>query len=256
MNVDEITPMILTYNEQDNLYETLTGLSWANHVLVVDSGSTDRTLAICAEFSNVRVIHREFDHFADQCNYGLSKVESPWVLSLDADYKCDSAFAQELVELDGAEVGYEARFLYGVYGKALRATLYPPRIVLFRGKLANYQRDGHAHRVTLEGVVGTLETPILHDDWKPLSMWLAAQIRYANLEAEKLASTPACQLGWKDRIRKTILLAAPLTILYCLIYKRLLLDGWRGIYYSLQRTFAELVLSLVLLDQKLRSHLR
>ena len=253
MQIEHITPMILTYNEAANLQDTLERLRWAKQILIVDSFSTDQTLDIAASFPQVRTVQRQFDHFADQCNFGLAHIDSPWVLSLDADYKCDAAFADELTELDERADGYEARFLYGIYGKPLRATLYPPRVVLYRAARARYHRDGHAHRVTIDGQIGSIKTPILHDDWKAISVWMAAQIKYANHEAEKLQSLAAPEFGWKDRIRATILLAAPLTLVYCLIYKRLLLDGWRGVFYSLQRVFAELVLSLVLLDRKIRS---
>ena len=99
MNLDDITPLILTFNEQANLRETLQGVSWAKQVLLVDSGSSDDTLLIARDFPQVKVVHRDFDHFADQCNYGISQIETEWVLSLDADYKCDAAFASELEQL-------------------------------------------------------------------------------------------------------------------------------------------------------------
>lgn len=253
MQLENITPMILTYNEETNLQDTLEGLRWAKQILLVDSFSSDRTLEIASTFSQVRVVQRPFDHFADQCNFGLQQIDTPWVLSLDADYKCDAKFAEEIAKLDGDKHGYEARFLYGIYGKPLRATLYPPRVVLYRVDQARYHRDGHAHRVTVDGQIGKIQSPILHDDWKSLSTWMSAQIRYANHEADKLQSLSSSECGWKDRIRKRVLFAAPLTLVYCLIYKRLIFDGWRGVFYSLQRVFAELVLSLVILDRKIRS---
>ncbi|KLU02925.1 glycosyltransferase [Rhodopirellula islandica] len=89
-----------------------------------------------------------------------------------------------------------------------------------------------------------------HDDHKPLSHWFNAQIKYAFLEADKIKSN--CNLSWKDRLRSKILFAPFLNLFYCLFAKRLILDGWAGIFYSTQRFFAELILSLVLLDRKLR----
>ncbi len=76
MNLSEITPMILTHNEEANLRTTLDGLTWASTILVVDSFSTDATLRIAAEFARVRVIQRPFDHFAEQCNFGLAHIET------------------------------------------------------------------------------------------------------------------------------------------------------------------------------------
>jgi glycosyltransferase involved in cell wall biosynthesis len=252
MNLTEITPMILTHNEEANLRQTLRCLSWASSILVVDSYSTDATLEIVKEFSQVRLIQRGFDHFADQCNFGLQHIDTSWVLSLDADYRCDAKFEQELRELDPVDAGYQARFRYGIYGKPLRASLYPPRTVLYRREKARYLHDGHAHRVEIDGATGNLRTFILHDDWKPLSVWFHAQTRYAVAEADKLLENSPQNQNWKDRIRRTIVLAPFLTLIYCLMCRGLLLDGWRGIFYAMQRSFAELVLSIVLLDRYLR----
>ena len=252
MDLAEITPMVLTFNEQVNIASTLNGLAWASQILVVDSFSTDQTVQIAESYPNVKIVQRQFSHFADQCNFGLSLVCTPWVLSLDADYKCDWEFADELLRLDGEAHGYEVDFVYGVYGKRLRATLYPPRTVLYRVIDAAYCRDGHAHRVLVNGEIRRLKARIFHDDHKPLSDWFQAQLRYGRSEATKLEEMDANSLDWKDRLRSDMVIAPPLTLIYCLIVKRLLLDGWPGIFYTLQRVFAELVLSLYLLDRKLR----
>src|SRR4051812_18013587 len=79
----DITPMILTFNEEENIARTICKLTWAREVLVVDSFSTDSTLAIARQFPNVQVRQRAFDSFAEQCNWGLAQIDSNWVLSLD-----------------------------------------------------------------------------------------------------------------------------------------------------------------------------
>jgi hypothetical protein len=251
MELGDVTALILTRNEAANLRETLKSLRWVNAVVIVDSGSTDGTLSIASEFGNVRVVQRPFDHFADQCNFGLTQIDSSWTLSLDADYKCPPSLAGDVAMADGSKAGYSAAFRYCVYGKPLRRTLYPPRVVLHRTKLCHYERDGHAHRVRVEGPIGQLPSCILHDDWKPLSTWLGSQIEYARMEMDKVMSTPHDQLSWKDRLRKKIIFAPALTLVYCLFWKGLILDGWAGVYYTTQRVYAELLLSLMLLDKRL-----
>lgn len=245
--------MILTFNEAANVRRTLKAVAWAKQILIVDSFSTDETLDIVSEFPQAKVVQRAFDHFADQCNFGLEHIETEWVLSMDADYVCPDALHDEVESLDGDCDGYTAGFLYGIFGKNLRSCLYPPRTVLYRRDAARYQRDGHAHRVLIDGTVSKLTSKIVHDDRKPLSHWLRSQLKYAEHEAEKLLQAPSSELGWKDRIRKRIFFAPWLTLLYCLFAKRLILDGKAGLYYSLQRVFAEMVLSLTLLDRKLRA---
>ena len=253
MELSNITPLILTYNEENNLRRTLDGLRWATEVVIVDSFSDDRTLEIANDFKNVRVVQRKFDHFADQCNFGLDNVKSDWVLSIDADYFCPKEIVSEIRCLkEDAFVGYAVNFAYCVFGTVLRSTLYPARTVLYQKKSATYEHDGHAHRVVINGPIGKLSTRIKHDDRKTLKRWFTSQISYADLELEKIISTPKNKLGWKDKIRKRVILAPVLTLFYCLFFKLLILDGRAGMYYTLQRVIAELILSLKLLDYGLR----
>ena len=81
--LDEITVLILTYNEAPNIRRTLGRLRWAHRIVVVDSFSTDETVEIVNGFSNADLVQRRFDSFARQCNFGLEQIRSPWVLSLD-----------------------------------------------------------------------------------------------------------------------------------------------------------------------------
>lgn len=254
MEIDHITPLILTFNEGQNLRATLDALTNFRSIVIVDSGSSDDTLEICKEYKQVEVHYRPFEHFAEQCNFGLSKIKTDWVLSLDADYRCPDGLVDELRSLDPSDsAGFQAAFRYCVYGKPLRATLYPPRTVLYRSHLANYERDGHAHRVSVSGKIGKLKTRLLHDDHKPIQSWFLSQVKYAQLEAAKLSEK--AELGWKDRIRKMVVLAPTLTFFYCLFGKGLILDGSIGWYYTSQRVLAELMLSLALLDKSLRKRI-
>ena len=249
--LDRITPLILTFNEDPNLERVLRRLEWADRIVVVDSFSTDATLAIARSFRQVDLVQRQFDTFADQCNFGLTHVRTEWVLSLDADYVCPDALFGEIAALPSqpAENGYAAPFRYCMGGRPLRASLYPPRTVLYRRAEAHYRNDGHAHRVQVPGPIGRLSQRIDHDDRKPLSAWLRAQERYASEEAAKLRRSAAGELGRADRLRRRIWLAPLLAPAYCLLVKGLLWEGPAGWYYTLQRTYAEMLLSLKLAEQ-------
>jgi glycosyltransferase involved in cell wall biosynthesis len=253
--LEHITPLILTYNEAPNIARTVSQLGWARQILVMDSFSSDATLEILRGFANVRVLQRKFDSFDAQWNYALSHggIDSEWVLALDADYVLTAALVRELTALQPTTdvSGYRVRFRYCMDGVALRGTLYPPSTVLFRRSVGRYAQDGHAYRLQLaSGRVVMLHEHMLHDDRKPFSRWLSSQQRYAVEEAQKLTARSWSELGWPDRVRSVPFLAAPLVGVHCLVGKGCLLDGRPGLKYAGQRTLAELIISLKLLQRR------
>ena len=246
----KITPLILTYNEAPNISRTLEKLKWASKIIVIDSYSTDTTLEILSQYPQVEVFSRKFDTHATQWNYGLEKVATEWVLSLDADYIVTDALITEIknLPLNSSIDGYFVRFKYCVFGKPLRGTLLPPRQVLYKREKATYQDDGHAHKVIVQGKSSQLSAYIHHDDRKPLSRWLWAQDRYMVIESKKLLETPEHELSIGDRLRKRKILAPLIIFIYCLILKGAILDGWHGWYYTFQRVLAEILLSIHIIE--------
>ncbi len=250
--LDRITPLILTFNEAPNLDRTLHCLTWAKHIVVVDSYSTDETLAILQAYPQVKIFQRTFDTHANQWNYGLQQVNSTWVLSLDADYLITDALLNEIKLLDHniSVEGYFVRFKYCVFGEPLRGSILPPRQVLFKKERAIYLDDGHTQLLEIQGKSEQLSGYIYHDDRKPLSRWLQSQDRYMILEVKKLRETADDQLSFGDRLRKRKVLAPWIILFYCLILKGGILDGWQGWYYAFQRVLAELLLSIRLIESE------
>lgn len=251
-----VTPLIITFNEKENIGRTLAALHWARRIVVIDSGSTDGTLELLAADPRVRVVHRPFDSFADQCNFGLSQIETEWVLSLDADYVLSEGLQREIPALEPAPdiAGYRVSFQYCVFGCALRSTLYPPRTVLYRRQLARYRNDGHGHQVDVAGTIRALANPIQHDDRKPLARWFNSQSRYAQAEAEHLLSADPAGLKRVDRLRKRGWPAPFIMLVYTLLWCGYILDGRPGLYYAFQRILAELMLAIEINDRRLRGY--
>jgi glycosyltransferase involved in cell wall biosynthesis len=252
--LDQITPLIIAYDEAANIRRTLDKLTWAKRIVVIDSGSSDGTVEILRHYPQVAVFQHPFADFAGQCNYGLTQVASPWVLSLDADYELSDELVRELASLappDNA-AGYRVRFVYRIHGRPLRGSLYPPRTVLYRKGKASYRKEGHAHRVVLDGDVLPLDGIIYHDDRKLLSRWLSSQQRYAREEAEYLLAQPNGALKRNARIRLMGWPAPIAVFLHALFIKGCLLDGWPGWYYALQRTVAEMLIALEIMERRSR----
>jgi glycosyltransferase involved in cell wall biosynthesis len=272
--------LILVRNEKDNIERTLAALSGMQNVVLIDSFSTDDTVVIARRVRpDVRIVQREFDTHTEQWNFGLDQVSTEWVLTLDADYELSTELQAEIGKLDPAShvIGYSAEFVYRIFGHPLRASSYPPRVVLFRVKQARYVDDGHTQTLWFYSASRELRPPgefglgklaasptdigsgfrieklsgrIYHDDRKPLSHWIQAQDRYAQLEAKHLLAKPLSDLNFQDRLRRRIFFAAPAMFLYLLFARGLILDGWPGWFYVAQRCIAELLLSMRLLIER------
>jgi glycosyltransferase involved in cell wall biosynthesis len=246
--LDEITPLILTRDEEANIGRTLRHLTWARDVVVVDSLSRDATKAIALQFLNVHLVERPFDSLANQSNFGITQCQTEWVLLLDADYIVNEALVQELRDLMPAPDvgGYECPFRYAVNGKPLRASLYPPRIVLLRRSGAEVWQDGHAHRVRVPGRVERLRNWIVHDDRKSFARFVERQRTYMRQEAAKLRATPFRTLNAAGKVRRLRVIAPFAVLAYTLVAKRTILDGLSGLRYAFERFLAELILSVEL----------
>ena len=117
--LDRITPLILTFNEAPNIERTLNRLNWAQRIVVIDSYSTDATIDILRSHPHVEIFSNKFVSFAAQCNYGLEKIQSEWVLSLDADYILSAELIAEIdttIPISKTD-SYFVKFKYCVFGK-------------------------------------------------------------------------------------------------------------------------------------------
>lgn len=247
--------LIITKNEEANIERVLNKLNWLEKVVVLDSYSTDSTLDIISKFSNVIVHFRTFDTFANQCNYGLNIIDSEWVLSMDADYVLTNQFIAETKKF--LEVGinsisaYNTRFKFLVCGKELLNNNTTARPVLFRRSKGIYIDDGHAHRLQIVGGEGFYRSFILHDDRKPLTRWINNLNGYSEKECQKLTdpNNPS-RNTIITKIRKTKILAPFFVFFYCLIFKGLILNGWAGWHYTIQRTMVEMLFALRLIEEE------
>jgi glycosyltransferase involved in cell wall biosynthesis len=251
----DITPVILTYNEAANIGRSLERLTWAKEVVIVDSASTDDTLAIAGRFPNVRTVQRPFDTHAQQWRFAVEEtgIVSDWILRLDADYMVEPALRDELAGLspDAQTAAYEIAFTYCIDGRPLRASLYPALPVLFRRGKAGFVQDGHTEKLRIDGAVARVSNRLLHDDRKSLERWLQSQSRYQAQEAEKLLARSWSDLSWPDRLRRTRFLGPLAVAVHCLFVKGLIFDGSAGLLYTAQRVTADLILSMHLLRRDL-----
>lgn len=249
--LEQITVLILTYNEAPNIRRCLENLRRFEKIVVLDSCSNDGTQEIALSFPNTKLYERPFDNHRAQWTFGANEcgIESPWVLALDADYMLGPTLVDEIAGLRPSRdiSAYVARFRYLVYGKILTGTLYTPKVVLYRRSKGRFLQEGHTQRLSVEGKFGSLFNKIDHDDWKSLDRWIRSQLAYARLESQHIINTPFKELSFTNRLRSTRCLAPIVVFVYTMLIKLCVLDGWPGWFYALQRTVAEILIAMDLI---------
>ena len=248
---DSVTPVVLTMNEEANIRATLESLSWARRVIVLDSGSTDRTETIAKTFQNVDWMVRAFDSHAQQWRHALPPhgVSTEYALALDADMRVRDDLVREIESafLDRRFAGGMIRFEFRVYGHPLAGTLCPAQLRLFRPGSVRLTQDGHKVCFDTDGPVYVFKTPLIHDDWKSLDHWLASQLRYARLERVRLESASR---GVKDLLRRLGVMP-PIAAVAAYLRAGGPFAGAQARYYASQRLTYECLLQLQLLESRL-----
>lgn len=196
--------LVLAFNEEANIARCLRSLSAFPRVVVLDSGSTDRTVAIAGGFPNAEVLHRPFDDFAGQRNHGLAAAFAPddWVLNLDADEELTPRLLRAIRRLEPrpGERAFNLAGLVHLRGRPVpRASGFPVyQTRLVRGDF-RFVQVGHGQKApACEGPIRALSAPYRHHPFdKGLSDWLARHDRYALQEARAFLDQEG-GMGWRD----------------------------------------------------------
>jgi glycosyltransferase involved in cell wall biosynthesis len=185
---------IVTFNEEANLARTLASVAWADQIVIVDSGSTDRTLEIARSF-NATVLDRPWPGFAAQKNFALSQCSGDWILSLDADEELSPELQQEIRQtLSMRPPPFDAFYLKRrnlFLGRWIKhGGFYPdPKLRLFRRTLSTPAQfeDRPVHEtIRFAGPTATLDFDILHHAYPTLSSYIEHMDRYSSLGAQLL----------------------------------------------------------------------
>jgi len=268
-----ISVLILTLEEEVNIGACLASVSWSDDVVVLDSGSRDRTVDI-ARSLGARVVQRPFDSYAGQRNHGLQQIQyrHPWVLMLDADERVPPELRDEMLAAvataDDSIALWRMRRKDHLLGRWIRGSSGYPT---WFGRLARIGKVWVERPINEEyhadGVIRQLQGHLDHFPFnKGMSAWLAKHDRYSTLEAElRLDSTLA---GWRMRdlaaddatVRRRALKALlyrlpgrPLVVFMALYLLRGgMLEGRAGLTFSLLRAWYEYMIDCKCIELKRR----
>ena len=186
----KLSVVIITRNEEANLPRCLDSVKWADEILVVDSGSVDRTVEIAREFG-ARVVTIEWVGFGASKQAGVDAAEGEWILSIDADEVVPDSLANEIklvINKDSKVAGYFLPRLTQFLGRWIKhGGWYPDYVLrLFRRDQGAFD-DAVVHEsVQVTGPTAELHHALEHYSYPDLDSYFYKLNRYTTLAAEDL----------------------------------------------------------------------
>ena len=227
-----LSVVIITLNEEANLGRTLQSVAWADEIVVVDSGSTDRTREIAESF-HAKFYTEAWRGFAAQKNFAISKVSSDWILSLDADEEVEPALAEEIrtvLAANPSAAGFWIPRKNFFLGRWIRhGGFYPdPKLRLFRRGAGQFEDRTVHEDLCLNGSTAKLKGHLLHHAYPTLDSYLDHMNRYSSLGAQMATTQGPRGFSFVD-----IVIRPRLTFFYNYILRGGFLDGREGLLLHL-----------------------
>ena len=230
MGREQLSLVVITLNEEQRIQQCIESVPFADEVVVVDSGSTDRTIEI-AEQAGARVIHQHWLGYGRQKQYAVEQANNDWVLSLDADEWLSAELSQSIqnILLVPRLYAYQSPRCNRFMGRWLKhGEGYPDlSLRLFHRAYAEWSSDVVHEKVVAKEAVGVLSGDLLHESEETLQQYLDKQNRYTTLQAEQL------HRKGKQFVLPKLFLSPLLRFIKFYFFRRGFLDGVPGLIHIL-----------------------
>lgn len=238
-----LSVVVITFNEEANLPRTLESVKWADEIVVVDSGSTDRTVEIARSYG-AKVFIEPWKGFAAQKNSALEKATGDWILSLDADEAVSGGLAAAIQRIMDADED-EVRSISGLFvarknfflGEWIRhGGFYPDRkLRLFRKSAGLFENRLVHEDIKVQGKTAALDhffeerdINLVHHAYPTLSSYIEHMDRYSSLGAQMAVEKGRSGFSFLDLVVRPML-----TFIYNYFFRFGFLDGREGLLLHL-----------------------
>ncbi len=242
---------IITFNEGKNIKACLESVAFADEIVVVDSGSEDRTLSIARKFTD-KVYQESWQGFARQKNWAQNQARGPWILNIDADEQVTPELKDEILQVfqKGSSVdGFKIPRKNFFCGQWIRHGGWYPnyQLRLYRKDAGQFaQREVH-EQVVVKGTIGTLKAPLEHYTYDSISDYLKRMDRYSELSAQQYL-LEGKKVSWPG-----ILFRTKYTFFKMWLLQRGFLDGANGFILAILYSYYTFVKYAKLKEKNRRS---
>lgn len=225
----KLSVLIITLNEEHRIKSLLEDIDFADEIIVVDSFSTDKTVAIVESFPNIRLIQNQFINYTSQRNFALDQARNSWVLFLDADEKLTPELKSEILSTINNQNAASAYLIYRTFmfkNRKLNFSGWQTDKIfrLFNKSKCRYNEERMVHeKLIVNGEIAVLKNKIIHFSYTSFQDYKEKMYKYGVLKAnEKLKK------GQKPSL--FLMVFHPVyTFLYQYLIRLGILDGAKGI---------------------------
>ena len=227
----KISAVIIAFNEELDIARALASLAWCDEVLVVDSGSTDRTVEVCEAYGS-KVLQREFTGYGEQKSWAVTQAAHDWILALDADEEIPATLRDEILfKLARSEncSGYFIPITTVLWDQVVRTghRHTKPKLRLFDRRFGNFRKQLVHESVALEGRTEHLRETMYNYSYTSIADYFEKFNRYTSL-----AAIESFRPGERSSFLKAVA-TLPLTFIQFYFLKGFLWDGSAGFTWSL-----------------------
>lgn len=227
-----ISCVVITLNEEENIRRTLEAVSWCDEIIIVDSGSEDKTIDICKEF-DCKIFKKEFEGYGRQKCYAISLAKNNWILNIDSDEmvsdnlknEIESIFSEDKINFNGfyllrSLVFLGKRFKYGRESKEYH-------LRLFNRKYGNFNSNKIHEKVELIGPTGKLKGTLYHYSYSSIDQYFRKFNTYTTKSAQVLFDD-----GKNGRSAAVIIIGFPVYFFKNYFVYRNFLNGTQGFLWA------------------------
>jgi glycosyltransferase involved in cell wall biosynthesis len=234
---NKISAILITGNEEENIRDCLESIKWADEIIVVDSESTDKTVEIAKEYTDI-VFIKKWEGFRKQKQFAFDQAANEWIFSLDADEVCTEKLRDRLLSLDTNDTsGYIIKRENYLLGKHITSCGWEKdyQLRFFKKSRARIAGSSGHEAFVVDEKVETINEPFLHYTYNSLYQAIEKSNRYSSLEARN-----RIDVG-KDSGIVRLIIQPPISFYQYFVARKGFKDGVYGFLISLLHALTKLM---------------